>query len=89
MLFNTDNKTLRVLRHTKSLDLVSISRAAIRFVIDKLNLDCFIDLLEQGIYAMDELFFSTLNTNLIDFPGGYTPACLENEKIFSQNIGRY
>lgn len=89
MWFNTDKKTLRILQHTKSFVLVSLSRAAINFLIDKLNLNYFIDLLEQSNYGMDEVFFSTLNSNLFDFPGGFTTECLINKNYSFYNVGRY
>lgn len=47
-------------------------------MLRELHLDTFIDRLEQSEYGMDEVFTSTLNSNLPDFPGGYTWRCLEN-----------
>lgn len=88
MHFNTDGKTLRTLNHTKSLVLISLSRAATHFVINDLSLNRFIDRLEKSRYGMDEVFFSTLNSNLPDFPGGFTNLCLLKETRSSPNFGR-
>lgn len=85
--FFEDGKTLRTLFHTKSLNLISLSRAAASFVCNELNLETYISRLEESKYGMDEVFFSSLNSNLPDFPGGFTYKCLLKKKI-TQNIGR-
>jgi hypothetical protein len=42
-------------RHTKSLNLIALSRAAVQFSLNRLNLGPFIDQLEKSKYGMDEV----------------------------------
>jgi len=87
------NSTLnegRTLYHTKSLNLVALSRPAVEFISNQLNLTVLIDQLEKGKYGMDEAFFSTLNSNLPDLPGGFTTQCLRGPgKRSARNMGRF
>uniref|UniRef100_A0AC34QT13 Uncharacterized protein n=1 Tax=Panagrolaimus sp. JU765 TaxID=591449 RepID=A0AC34QT13_9BILA len=63
---------------TKSLVQVSISRAAVDFVFDELNVELFIRQLERKGFGVDELFWATLNVDeTINLPGGFTRQCLE------------
>ncbi|KAI1728348.1 core-2/I-Branching enzyme domain-containing protein [Ditylenchus destructor] len=82
------NGTLKALYHTKSLNLVVLARRSVQFVLEELRLDTFIDRLEKSKYGMDEVFFSTLNTNLLDFPGGFTTECLKKGRQIN-SLGRY
>lgn len=77
------------LRHTKSFTLISLTRAAVEFIASQLNLTTLIDQLERGKYGMDEALFSTLNSNLPDFPGGFTTRCLESRGKSVAGVGRY
>lgn len=86
---NFENNKTKTIYHTKSLNLVTLSYAAVDFVLNRLNTDIFIDRLETAKYGMDEIFFSTLNSNLEDMPGGYTTHCLKKENRLTRNIGRY
>lgn len=88
------NSTLNVkgktLYHTKSLNLVALSRPAVEFISKQLNLTILIDQLERGKYGMDEALFSTLNSNLPDMPGGFTTQCLRGErKMSARSMGRF
>nr|CAD2172055.1 unnamed protein product [Meloidogyne enterolobii] len=67
---------IKQLNHTKSLNLIVLSRAAVNFTLKQLNVYPFIDQLEKSRYGMDEVLYSTLNSNLPDFPGGFTLDCL-------------
>ena len=73
------------------------------FSLHKLDLDKFIDQLEKSKYGMDEVdrsaglaikklnlqvLFSTLNSNLPDFPGGFTTDCLLRHKRPVTGMGR-
>ncbi|KAI3420135.1 hypothetical protein GPALN_003459 [Globodera pallida] len=74
------------LHHTKSFNLIALSRTAVQFTLGTLNLDKMIAQLELSAYGMDEVLFSTLNSNLPDFPGGFSPICLPRPV---SNMGRY
>lgn len=80
---------LTSLRHTKSLNLIALSRRAVEFSLRELNLEPFIDQLETSRYGMDEVLFSTLNSNLPNFPGGFTTQCLFNHDRMVNSMGRY
>ena len=67
------------LHHSKSLNLVALSREAVNFMVNQLQLDTYIERMERSHYGMDEVFVSTLNSNLPDFPGGFTWKCLEDK----------
>lgn len=69
---------------TKSLVQVSISREAVEFVLDELNVTKFIEKLEERQFGVDELFWGTLNAdNALQLPGGFTRNCLVNDtKVF-------
>uniref|UniRef100_A0A914HFT1 Uncharacterized protein n=1 Tax=Globodera rostochiensis TaxID=31243 RepID=A0A914HFT1_GLORO len=75
------------LHHTKSLNLIALSRSAVEFTLGTLRLDKMIAQLELSAYGMDEVLFSTLNSNLPDFPGGFSPICLPRRPV--PNMGRY
>lgn len=45
---------LETLKHTKSLNLIALSRRAVEFSLRVLDLDPFIDQLETSRYGMDE-----------------------------------
>uniref|UniRef100_A0A183BUY6 Secreted protein n=1 Tax=Globodera pallida TaxID=36090 RepID=A0A183BUY6_GLOPA len=77
----------RRLHHTKSLNLIALSRSAVEFTIGTLRLDKMIAQLELSAYGMDEVLFSTLNSNLPEFPGGFSPICLPRRPV--PNMGRY
>jgi hypothetical protein len=55
----------------------------------EVDVNTFIDTLEASPYGMDEDFYSTLNTNLPDFPGGFTTSCLRDHNQQVANMGRY
>jgi hypothetical protein len=76
------------MHHTKSLNLVALSRPAVNFILNRLSLGPFIDQLERSDYGMDEVFMSSLNSNLPDFPGGYTWRCLEHYKQEQEQVAR-
>ncbi|KAH7701777.1 Protein T14B4.9, partial [Aphelenchoides avenae] len=69
------------LRLTKSMVQAALSREASEYLTRSLNLDAFIDQLEQAEYGMDENMLSTLNSNeIVGLPGGFTTKCLDNGK---------
>uniref|UniRef100_A0A1I8C0F1 Core-2/I-Branching enzyme n=1 Tax=Meloidogyne hapla TaxID=6305 RepID=A0A1I8C0F1_MELHA len=80
---------VKELYHTKSLNLITLTRAAVNFVLKELNVYPFIDQLEKSRYGMDEVLYSTLNSNLPDFPGGFTTECLKNQNKIVSSMGRY
>ncbi|KAE9547055.1 hypothetical protein FO519_009733 [Halicephalobus sp. NKZ332] len=86
---NKKLNTLRPLRITKSLVQVSISRAAVDYVFDKLNIGPFVKKLELKGYGVDELFWATLNANeVVNLPGGFTRKYL-TRKIQTYTVTRY
>ncbi|KAE9554780.1 hypothetical protein FO519_001977 [Halicephalobus sp. NKZ332] len=69
---NKELNTLHSLNITKSLVQVSISREAVNYVFDELNVDVFIKQLELKEFGVDELFWATLNTDeVVNLPGGF------------------
>lgn len=78
------NGQLLSLNLTKSFVHVSISRAAVEFVLTQMNVEKFIAKMEEGGYGVDELFWGTLNSNdEIGLPGGFTQHCLKKGKRVS------
>uniref|UniRef100_A0AC34GYC6 Nucleotide-diphospho-sugar transferase domain-containing protein n=1 Tax=Panagrolaimus sp. ES5 TaxID=591445 RepID=A0AC34GYC6_9BILA len=75
---------LFALNLTKSLVQVSISREAVDFVLDELNVFKFIEKIEEKKFGVDELFWGTLNADeALQLPGGYTQNCIVNDtKVF-------
>ncbi|KAE9546556.1 hypothetical protein FO519_010232 [Halicephalobus sp. NKZ332] len=74
---------------TKSLVQVSISREAVDYVFENLNVGPLIKQLELKVFGIDKLFWGTLNSNeIINLPGGFTRKYLEH-KIPTYMITRY
>lgn len=74
---------------TKGLGQAMISREAVDFLLDILNLDGFIKALETNVsYGMDEHFLSTLNSDdRLRIPGGFTRKCLTKNQTV-QGVSR-
>lgn len=61
---------------TRSMVQNVMSRAAIDFIFDKLNLDITIKQLNSYPWTVDEYLVSSLNSNdNIQLPGGFTRKC--------------
>ncbi|KAE9547388.1 hypothetical protein FO519_009402 [Halicephalobus sp. NKZ332] len=81
--------TLESIKVTKSLVQVSISREAVDYVFENLNVGPLIKRLELKEYGVDETFWATLNSNeIINLPGGFTTEYLE-KKIRNYMVTRY
>uniref|UniRef100_A0AC34Q2C1 Uncharacterized protein n=1 Tax=Panagrolaimus sp. JU765 TaxID=591449 RepID=A0AC34Q2C1_9BILA len=74
---------------TSSLVQVSVSRAAVDYMLDELDLTTYIQTIERGFYGFDELFMATLNANPeLGLPGGFTNDCIK-KGVLSRTITRY
>uniref|UniRef100_A0A7E4VVT0 Glycosyltransferase family 92 protein n=1 Tax=Panagrellus redivivus TaxID=6233 RepID=A0A7E4VVT0_PANRE len=80
----TSSGALPTLHVTKSLVQVSISRDAVDFVFEELNVDRLVRRLEQRHFGVDELFWGTLNADDgLQLPGGFTQKCLvKRSKVY-------
>jgi hypothetical protein len=56
---------------------VALSREAVNFMMEELNLNRLLDAFEWNAHGVDEQLMGTLNSNdAIDLPGGFTLQCL-------------
>lgn len=62
----------------KSLAQVALSREAVDYMFDELNLGTLMDALEWDVHGVDEQLMGSLNSNdAIDLPNGFTLQCLK------------
>ncbi|KAI6208585.1 hypothetical protein M3Y96_00130700 [Aphelenchoides besseyi] len=84
-LFNNQSRNTRshnyyppIVQFAKSLAQVSVSRAAIDFMLNDMNLNRLLSAIEWNTYGTDELLMGTLNSHdAVDLPGGFTLQCLK------------
>ncbi|KAI6192219.1 hypothetical protein M3Y97_00313500 [Aphelenchoides bicaudatus] len=73
----------------KSFSTASLSRAAVDFFVNELELEPFMKSLEWREFGTNELFLGSLNTaDALALPGGFTVRCLE-EKLPDYFVSRF
>ncbi|CAG9535715.1 unnamed protein product [Cercopithifilaria johnstoni] len=87
-LFNdhkqNDDRKLRIAKGSTS---ASLSYAFVKFVVDQLNLTILLDKFDRLSYGMDEMLFSSLNSeDSLGAPGGFTRQCIN---VYNNMITRY
>ncbi|KAM3727599.1 Beta-1,3-galactosyl-O-glycosyl-glycoprotein beta-1,6-N-acetylglucosaminyltransferase [Dirofilaria immitis] len=77
----------RKLRIAKGSTSSSLSYAFVEFIIDKLNLTILLDKFDRLSYGVDEMIFSSLNSeDALDAPGGFTRQCIN---VYNNMITRH
>lgn len=67
-----------ILQFAKSLAQVALSREAVDYMLDEMNLDTLMDALEWDVHGVDEQLIGTLNSNdAVEMPNGFTLQCLK------------
>uniref|UniRef100_A0A7E4VCX6 Lactosylceramide 4-alpha-galactosyltransferase n=1 Tax=Panagrellus redivivus TaxID=6233 RepID=A0A7E4VCX6_PANRE len=81
---NTDQK----IAFAKGYNECSLSRAAVDYIFDELNVDKLVFQLNSGSFGIDEILIPTLQTDdAIGLPGGITRRCLD-EKVTNSHFTR-
>lgn len=77
------------LEFAKGLDESAISRAAVDYIVNELDLRKFLEQLENGrLYGVDEIFLPTLQvTEALKLPGRFTNECVRRG-INGENLAR-
>uniref|UniRef100_A0A7E4VXK2 Uncharacterized protein n=1 Tax=Panagrellus redivivus TaxID=6233 RepID=A0A7E4VXK2_PANRE len=79
-LFKDSSKnTNQNITFTKGYNHCSLSRAAVDYIFDELNLATLVNNLNTKTYGIDEILIPTLNADdSVGLPGGFTRKCLDS-----------
>lgn len=81
------HKSSKLITPVRSSVQTAFSREAVDYILTKLNVTKLIQIIEEGVYGVDEIFSATLNANeIIGLPGGFTTQCLDKNLYFTSPI---
>uniref|UniRef100_A0A7E4VG83 DDE Tnp4 domain-containing protein n=1 Tax=Panagrellus redivivus TaxID=6233 RepID=A0A7E4VG83_PANRE len=89
ILRNTSKNTNQTIKFATSQNQCSLSRAAVDYIFDELDLTLLIKNINTDTYGIDEILMSTLNADdAINLPGGFTQTCID-DGVVVKDLTRY